>query len=800
MSKLQIAFTIFLFILVLPIKTNGVNSSKTRINIQLDEILNSATEIANYMEFKRLIPNAIVLSDSSMNPAQLITIFAKTIELLELNQNVEFDEIPNISSPLEFYPTITLEDSLYEKAIEKENYLLFCSDIIQLSQSEEIMPNTFTFLGGEIRFPETLHFLSSILRFYKFFGYLPKVNEIMIISPKGLVPWDTPIGYDKYTSMINSWLPYNFIRYNYYTVGKYKMFKLAKEIVGPESDYIEAGREIYDWVKHWWGQSGYYIYQRTFGSRMSAEEHLRHNLQNSAFHFQDMNGLFRSLGIPCTEHVLFDRNNHKWINTDVHAAYGNEAEAPQEPPWDFKSLPSEDDKMIQKIRNVMSYSGTNEAELKSVWINPKDISEYGVDFVVDMVKSGGFDAIILTVKTELGNLYYPTTEFIDRFEFDALTPLIEKASQQNINVYPAISVLADRYTLEDNMDWRNMEEENPDPDYFYPNISVSPCVSEYRNIIISMLKELSQINNIKGIVLAHLYWDTGSYKDKMGGNPECEDCQTHEGWQEDLLQEYAAMLVDSIKARELELEVIIATHPVTTGYQPDFYGHENKVKMSEVSDAIIISYDGNFWLTDYEDWTYGSPQSPVPFDFETYISNYALQISKPVIVSQNVTDEWEFPSLFYSGFLGFVKDLSADGINLHSPTSMLGENGVTFTNTQYQKISKIDFSRSYSAISIPDVNEDKFQSFELYPNCPNPFNTSTIIKYQVLVPSNISLKIFNLLGQEIVTLVQEIQKKGTYEIRWNGNDKRGNKVASGIYIFRITTNNSAKTGKMVLLR
>jgi len=90
--------------------------------------------------------------------------------------------------------------------------------------------------------------------------------------------------------------------------------------------------------------------------------------------------------------------------------------------------------------------------------------------------------------------------------------------------------------------------------------------------------------------------------------------------------------------------------------------------------------------------------------------------------------------------------------------------------------------------------------FELYQNYPNPFNSSTIISYRIPERTNVELKIFNLLGQEIHTLLREKQDGGDKSIIWEGKDNNGLPVSSGIYIYMLSTENSNLSRKMLYIR
>jgi hypothetical protein len=93
---------------------------------------------------------------------------------------------------------------------------------------------------------------------------------------------------------------------------------------------------------------------------------------------------------------------------------------------------------------------------------------------------------------------------------------------------------------------------------------------------------------------------------------------------------------------------------------------------------------------------------------------------------------------------------------------------------------------------------------ELLQNYPNPFNSTTAISYQLSVVrgqlSAVTLKIYNILGQEVGTLVDGWQKPGYHQVVWNGKDRNGKEVASGIYLCRLKTEGVNLVKKMILLK
>ena len=85
--------------------------------------------------------------------------------------------------------------------------------------------------------------------------------------------------------------------------------------------------------------------------------------------------------------------------------------------------------------------------------------------------------------------------------------------------------------------------------------------------------------------------------------------------------------------------------------------------------------------------------------------------------------------------------------------------------------------------------------YELLQNYPNPFNPTTRISYSIPTSNLVNLKIFDVLGTEIETLVNQVQNSGNYTIEFDGT-----KLSSGIYLYRLVTENYIQTKKMILIK
>jgi len=118
----------------------------------------------------------------------------------------------------------------------------------------------------------------------------------------------------------------------------------------------------------------------------------------------------------------------------------------------------------------------------------------------------------------------------------------------------------------------------------------------------------------------------------------------------------------------------------------------------------------------------------------------------------------------------------------------------------------IDALAAYNLALVTDVEERQtpIASFVLHPAFPNPFNPSTSIRYELPdgQPSNIPVKlqVFNILGREVITLVDAIQGSGIYSVSWDGRDRRGVTVNTGVFIYRLQAGGQSKSGKVLFLK
>jgi hypothetical protein len=109
----------------------------------------------------------------------------------------------------------------------------------------------------------------------------------------------------------------------------------------------------------------------------------------------------------------------------------------------------------------------------------------------------------------------------------------------------------------------------------------------------------------------------------------------------------------------------------------------------------------------------------------------------------------------------------------------------------------------YGQLNINGVEEVENiipDKFVVEQNYPNPFNPTTTIRYSLPVDGFVTVKIFDILGKNINTLLNKELKAGSYSTHWNGDNNFGSKVSSGIYFYQVRAGSNVVTKKMVMIK
>jgi hypothetical protein len=176
---------------------------------------------------------------------------------------------------------------------------------------------------------------------------------------------------------------------------------------------------------------------------------------------------------------------------------------------------------------------------------------------------------------------------------------------------------------------------------------------------------------------------------------------------------------------------------------------------TDIFDGAI--YVANEWVSDPPAWEWSVLSAPAPYDFKNALNN----------------EDW-----FALGYMVKCDEDDSDFLAIFDG----------YLDT-YPPFIIVDYIVSVELI------ESELNSFTLYQNYPNPFNPSTTIRFSVTSPSITTLKIFNSLGEEVATVINEELTTGSYEIEWDASE-----FPSGVYFYQLRTDSFIGTKKMILMK
>jgi len=122
-------------------------------------------------------------------------------------------------------------------------------------------------------------------------------------------------------------------------------------------------------------------------------------------------------------------------------------------------------------------------------------------------------------------------------------------------------------------------------------------------------------------------------------------------------------------------------------------------------------------------------------------------------------------------------------------------NSITKTRQTVSYIHE-EYENNFSTlVGVEEKPEEINKSFSLSQNYPNPFNPTTIIKFSIPHSQFSTLKVYDILGQEVATIFNEVKARGTYQLTFNASQ-----LASGVYFYRLTSGDFVRTRKMMLIK
>lgn len=202
-------------------------------------------------------------------------------------------------------------------------------------------------------------------------------------------------------------------------------------------------------------------------------------------------------------------------------------------------------------------------------------------------------------------------------------------------------------------------------------------------------------------------------------------------------------------------------------------------------------------------------------DFQLEITSVDGTLSSNISDSVKVGDVFTMPVLSESGNLtiNFPESFDSFGfiVKIVGTPSIVGENyychpTYVMTVTCFTLLTILALPPDDSICTIQPgsnlINGIRKMPIEheFYQNYPNPFNPTTTFKYALKEEAYVTIKVYNILGEELITLVSETQPAGYRSVIWDGTDHYGNPVSSGVYLCIMTAGDFTEVQKMLLMK
>ncbi len=267
-----------------------------------------------------------------------------------------------------------------------------------------------------------------------------------------------------------------------------------------------------------------------------------------------------------------------------------------------------------------------------------------------------------------------------------------------------------------------------------------------------------------------------------------------------------------------EIRIDMTTLPVTIDFPDAAVIYHRSTPGSGSFSALPTTVEGNELVGNtgsFSEFAIGGGDEPLSVELDSFA---ARQIKNTIQLSWSTASETD-----NEGFNVYRKAGNGNYIQIASFRSheeLLGQGSTTSqTNYTFVDNSALKVNQTYTYY-VSDVefngletkHEDLEQSvvfgvdsevvrkFELAQNFPNPFNPTTTLQFQVAKDSRVSLKIYNLLGKEVKTLVNELKVAGSYNVSWDGLNNQNESVSTGVYFAKIQAGSFSKIVKMSLIK
>ncbi len=212
---------------------------------------------------------------------------------------------------------------------------------------------------------------------------------------------------------------------------------------------------------------------------------------------------------------------------------------------------------------------------------------------------------------------------------------------------------------------------------------------------------------------------------------------------------------------------------------------------------------GTTYFVDYQGWAEANvPYLVVSYEYTTPVELTSLTASS---IGENVELKWftatetnnqgfQVERMNSAGTFEQIGYVAGFGTTTEPKSYSYTDSKLESGNYTY-RLKQIDFDGSFSYSEEVYVTVELPNVYSLEQNYPNPFNPSTTIKYSIAEDGFVKLAVYNLLGEEVTTIVNSTQKAGKYEVTFNANN-----LATGVYIYRLETGSFTSSKKLMLMK
>jgi hypothetical protein len=225
------------------------------------------------------------------------------------------------------------------------------------------------------------------------------------------------------------------------------------------------------------------------------------------------------------------------------------------------------------------------------------------------------------------------------------------------------------------------------------------------------------------------------------------------------------------------------------GEARETWDHLDRAEPPPIGDYVTLYVDHSGW-TDHAGTYAADIRQP---GRDGYVWDFVFETS---LIRQTVALRWEWKQSLPEGWVAYLIN-TTDG----TAVSVLDKKNLSITTGDRASARVFKFVAGTPAFVEKESDAALAPAeFHLFQNYPNPFNPETTIRFTLPKTGHATLAVYNMLGQKVKVLADGVQKAGTHQIVWDGSDGNGLKVSSGMYLYRLESEDRVAIRKLILVK